>query len=139
MPHAPLLNPRSSEIGCCADRECLFLRRRFQRRNGLARSRSAEPRSTPFVRTAWEGRGELSFARSATLATARSRTYSRFCEQAGADRRVEVTIRERQAKAIEDALPSAQIVKLPRANHYVFLSNEADVLREMRAFLGRLR
>jgi hypothetical protein len=30
-------------------------------------------------------------------------------------------------------------VKLPRANHYVFLSNEADVLREMRAFLGRVR
>ena len=25
------------------------------------------------------------------------------------------------------------------ANHYVFLSNEADVLREMRAFLGRMR
>jgi non-heme chloroperoxidase len=46
---------------------------------------------------------------------------------------------ERQAKAIEDAIPSAQVVKLPRANHYVFLSNEADVLREMRAFLGRLR
>jgi pimeloyl-ACP methyl ester carboxylesterase len=46
---------------------------------------------------------------------------------------------ERQAKAIDDAVPSAQVVKLPRANHYVFLSNEADVLREMRAFLGRLR
>jgi pimeloyl-ACP methyl ester carboxylesterase len=46
---------------------------------------------------------------------------------------------EGQAKAIEDALPSAQVVKLPRANHYVFLSNESDVLREMRVFLGRLR
>lgn len=46
---------------------------------------------------------------------------------------------ERQAKAIQAALPDAQVVKLPRANHYVFLSNEADVLREMRAFLGRLR
>jgi hypothetical protein len=30
------------------------------------------------------------------------------------------------------------VVKLPVANHYVFLSNEAEVLREMRAFLGRL-
>jgi non-heme chloroperoxidase len=46
---------------------------------------------------------------------------------------------ERQAKAIENALPSARVMKLPRANHYVFLSNEADVLREMRAFLSRLR
>jgi pimeloyl-ACP methyl ester carboxylesterase len=46
---------------------------------------------------------------------------------------------ERQAKAIKAALPGAEVVKLPRANHYVFLSNEADVLLEMRAFLGRLR
>lgn len=46
---------------------------------------------------------------------------------------------ERQAKAIEAALPSARVAKLAHANHYVFLSNEADVLREMRAFLGRLR
>jgi pimeloyl-ACP methyl ester carboxylesterase len=46
---------------------------------------------------------------------------------------------ERQAKAIEDAIPGARVVKLPRANHYVFLSNETDVLREMRAFLDRLR
>ena len=27
----------------------------------------------------------------------------------------------------------------PVANHYVFLFNEADVLREMRAFVSRLR
>jgi pimeloyl-ACP methyl ester carboxylesterase len=46
---------------------------------------------------------------------------------------------ERQSRAIEDGLPSARVVRLPGANHYVFLSNEADVLREMRAFLGRLR
>ena len=44
---------------------------------------------------------------------------------------------ERQAKAIEDGLPSARVVRLPGANHYVFLSNEADVLREMRAFPGQ--
>ena len=42
---------------------------------------------------------------------------------------------ERLAKAIEDALPDARVVKLPRANHYVFLSNEAEVLRGMRRFL----
>ena len=46
---------------------------------------------------------------------------------------------ERQAKAIQEALPSARVVKLLGANHYVFLSNEATVLREMRAFLGRRR
>jgi pimeloyl-ACP methyl ester carboxylesterase len=46
--------------------------------------------------------------------------------------------KDRQAKAIEDGLPGARVVRLPGANHYVFLSNEADVLREMRAFLARV-
>jgi len=45
---------------------------------------------------------------------------------------------QRQAQAIRNALPSARVVKLPRAHHYVFLSNEADVLREMHAFLADL-
>ena len=36
-----------------------------------------------------------------------------------------------QAKAFETGLPSAHVVRLPHANHYVFLSNESDVLREM--------
>jgi non-heme chloroperoxidase len=44
---------------------------------------------------------------------------------------------ERQAKSLEDGLPGARVVRLRGANHYVFLSNEADVLREMRAFLSR--
>ena len=43
-----------------------------------------------------------------------------------------------QAKAFESGLPSARVVRLPHANHYVFLSNEADVLREVNAFLGGL-
>lgn len=46
---------------------------------------------------------------------------------------------ERQAEAIREGIPSARVVKLTRANHDVFLSNEADVLREMRAFLAALR
>jgi hypothetical protein len=43
-----------------------------------------------------------------------------------------------QAKAFESGVPSARVVRLAHANHYVFLSNEADVLREMNAFLGRV-
>jgi len=46
---------------------------------------------------------------------------------------------ERQAKAIQESIPTARVVQLPGANHYVFLSNETDTLREMRAFVGRLR
>jgi pimeloyl-ACP methyl ester carboxylesterase len=43
-----------------------------------------------------------------------------------------------QAKAFESGLPSARVVRLPHANHYVFQSNEADVLREMNSFIGSL-
>jgi non-heme chloroperoxidase len=43
-----------------------------------------------------------------------------------------------QAKAFENALPSAKVVRIPHADHYVFRSNEADVLREMNMFLAGL-
>jgi non-heme chloroperoxidase len=43
-----------------------------------------------------------------------------------------------QAKAFEAAFPSARVVRLPHASHYVFQSNEADVLREMDAFITSL-
>lgn len=43
-----------------------------------------------------------------------------------------------QAKAFETGVPSARVVRLAHANHYVFLSNESDVLREMNDFLGNL-
>jgi pimeloyl-ACP methyl ester carboxylesterase len=43
-----------------------------------------------------------------------------------------------QAKAFESGIPSARVVRLPNANHFVFSSNEADVLREMNAFLAKL-
>jgi pimeloyl-ACP methyl ester carboxylesterase len=43
-----------------------------------------------------------------------------------------------QAKAFEKGVPSARVVRLPHANHYVFRSNEADVLREMNAFIATL-
>jgi pimeloyl-ACP methyl ester carboxylesterase len=45
---------------------------------------------------------------------------------------------EQQTKSIEDGVPSARVVRLPGADHYLFLSNEDDVLREMRSFLGRV-
>ena len=42
------------------------------------------------------------------------------------------------AKAFEKGLPSARVVWLAHADHYVFRSNEADVLREMNAFIAGL-
>src|SRR6266446_10224139 len=45
---------------------------------------------------------------------------------------------ERQEKAVENGVPTAHVITLPGAHHHVFLSNEADVLRETRAFIGGL-
>jgi pimeloyl-ACP methyl ester carboxylesterase len=45
---------------------------------------------------------------------------------------------EAQAKAVETGLPSARVVRIPNADHYVFQSNGADVLREMNAFIVSL-
>src|SRR5205823_6806560 len=37
----------------------------------------------------------------------------------------EAVLVEKQAKAFENGVPSAHVVRLPGAHHYVFLSNEA--------------
>jgi pimeloyl-ACP methyl ester carboxylesterase len=52
-----------------------------------------------------------------------------------ADDRVRCTA---QANAFEAGVPTAHVVRLPNADHYVFNSNEADVLREMNTFLATL-
>jgi non-heme chloroperoxidase len=45
---------------------------------------------------------------------------------------------EKQAKAFEEGVLTARLIRL-RDMHYIFVSNEPDVLREMRAFLNDLR
>jgi pimeloyl-ACP methyl ester carboxylesterase len=45
---------------------------------------------------------------------------------------------EPQVVAFEEAMPAAHVVRLAHANHYVFRSNEADVLREVNAFIAGL-
>ena len=65
----------------------------------------------------------------------KTRSDPKAKEAADAFTAKEVGIVERQIKAISDAVPTARIVRLPNAHHYVYLSNEADVLREMREFL----
>lgn len=43
-----------------------------------------------------------------------------------------------QPKAFQAGVPSARVLCLPHSKHYIFISNEADVLREMRAFISSL-
>jgi non-heme chloroperoxidase len=51
---------------------------------------------------------------------------------------IEATIFRPAARAFETGVKSSHVVLLPNASHYVFLSNEKEVLREIQAFLGNL-
>lgn len=46
---------------------------------------------------------------------------------------------ERQIKAFEQGVPKARVVQLSGAHHYIYLSNEADVLPEIKEFVRGLR
>lgn len=50
----------------------------------------------------------------------------------------DMTSTGRLADAFERGVPGARVVRLAHANHYVFMSNEADVLRDMRESLSKL-
>lgn len=60
-------------------------------------------------------------------------------EAAAARSAEEAVLVEKQAKAFENGVPGSLVVRLRGAHHYVFVSNESDVLREMNAFVARLR
>jgi non-heme chloroperoxidase len=46
---------------------------------------------------------------------------------------------ERQEKSVKNGVPRAHMITLPGANHYVFLSNEAEVLKDIDVLLATLR
>jgi non-heme chloroperoxidase len=50
----------------------------------------------------------------------------------------DLEIVETQAKAFEALGPNTRVVRIPKASHYVFYSNEADILREMNIFIATL-
>ena len=44
----------------------------------------------------------------------------------------------KQMQSVKDAIPTAHVITLPGAHHYVFLSNKSDVLKAMDAFITAL-
>lgn len=52
---------------------------------------------------------------------------------------VKARIGKKHRRDLQDGIPSARVVEIAGANYYVFLSNEHDVLREIRAFVAGLR
>ena len=57
----------------------------------------------------------------------------------GAQERAQVGKQALSGDAVLAGVPGATIVELPGANLYMFLTNEADVIREVRAFADTLR
>lgn len=47
----------------------------------------------------------------------------------------DLAIQQRHIQDLKTGIPAARIVELPGANFYIFLSNPADLLREIRTFL----
>jgi non-heme chloroperoxidase len=60
-------------------------------------------------------------------------------EAAEAFSAADLVLTTRQAKVFEEGVATAHVIRLRGADHYVYLSNEADVLREMKSFLSTLR
>jgi non-heme chloroperoxidase len=58
-------------------------------------------------------------------------------KRAEADQR-DLDFQGAMAKAFEKGLPSAKVVWIAHADHYVFRSNEADVMRDMNSFIAGL-
>ena len=44
-----------------------------------------------------------------------------------------------QIKALQNGVPSTRVVTLPNADHFIYRSNEADVLREINLFVSTLK
>jgi hypothetical protein len=44
----------------------------------------------------------------------------------------------RYKKSLQSAVPDARVLEWPGAKHYLFIANEADVLRELRGFMAGL-
>jgi pimeloyl-ACP methyl ester carboxylesterase len=45
---------------------------------------------------------------------------------------------QKQEIAVKSGLPTARVITIPHANHYVFLSNQSEVLTAMRTFMSTL-
>jgi pimeloyl-ACP methyl ester carboxylesterase len=73
----------------------------------------------------------------AIYALPHERGITDLAKRAEADAR-DLAFQGAMAKVFEKGLPSARVIWLPHADHYVFRSNEADILREMNAFIADL-
>jgi hypothetical protein len=53
--------------------------------------------------------------------------------------RFDEALTERQARAFEQGVVGARVLRWAHASHYLFVSNEADVLKEIAVFVTTLK
>ena len=104
---------------------------------------SVSPRMTPDLFAIMEGRERFISIQAPALvifATDLSPILGEDPQSHAAEARQELLMRgkELQIKTFKRQVPSARIVLIPHATHYVFQSNEAQVLSEMDAFIATL-
>ncbi|CAN5605158.1 hypothetical protein BH10ACI4_BH10ACI4_38170 [soil metagenome] len=101
------------------------------------------PRMTPDLFAIMEGREKFTSIRAPALlifATDPSPIPGDDPKSRAEEARQELLMRDKelQIEAFKRQVPSARIVLIPHATHYVFQSNEGQVLREMEAFIATL-
>jgi pimeloyl-ACP methyl ester carboxylesterase len=52
--------------------------------------------------------------------------------------RFDEAVTERQARAFQRGVPGARVLRLPHASHYLFLTLQAEVIKEVSAFIAAL-
>jgi pimeloyl-ACP methyl ester carboxylesterase len=119
-----------------------------QLRTSTSDGHVGEERDFPGYRTILQGRKKFTNIRVPVLAVfadphslgkwVDNSTDPKVSEAAKAYSVVLSALTTRQADAFKRGVPTAHVVRIPGANHYVYLSNEADVLREMKSFLNTL-
>ena len=101
------------------------------------------PRMTPDLFAIMEGREKFTSIQAPSLvifATDPNRIPGDDPKSRAEEARQELLMRDKelQIEAFKRQVPSARIVLIPHATHYVFQSNEDQVLREMEAFIATL-
>jgi len=119
------------------------LRLREQETANIRESESPAPKFSPVAQAIIVGEHKYKRINSPILAIFASphdlsSEFTREWSSRVTAERIDAIWTEAQVKAFETGLPSARVVRLHNANHYVFQSNEADVLREISNFTRSL-
>lgn len=61
-----------------------------------------------------------------------------MAEAADAFARFDQGMTERQALAFEQGVPGSRVIRIPGGTHYLFITHEPDVLREVTAFIAAI-